>query len=222
MSSMIVSTSPTEVFVATDTLCVSAPGGEPLRFQSKALLVPHLRMVAVVTGLTGVLERWLCFLNSVYVPGLEGLDQHATELLQTMWANAKRDLAIPEGMSTTVHHFGFSEVTGEICAFQYSALNDFASERLPVPGLFAKPTNLTLPSDDVELPRDLRTIMELQREGESKSPVAERLYIGGEMWVHHLTNDGFNVYLFDRFDDAESDEAIMRNRWAEIWKEQAK
>jgi hypothetical protein len=36
-----------------------------------------------------------------------------------------------------------------------------------------------------------------------------KIYIGGEIIVHHLTADGFTVYPFDRFEDYDADRKII-------------
>jgi len=49
-------------------------------------------------------------------------------------------------------------------------------------------------------------MMNRQREIQSSKPKAERLYIGGEIEVRHLSEQGFAVYTLHRFDDYTRDE----------------
>ena len=46
-------------------------------------------------------------------------------------------------------------------------------------------------------------MMEEQRTIQSELTEGNRLYIGGEIQVHHLTKAGFSVYTLDQFDDYE-------------------
>jgi len=45
-----------------------------------------------------------------------------------------------------------------------------------------------------------------QRRIQAIRPAHERLYIGGEIEVHHLTKDGFAFYTLYRFEDYDRDE----------------
>ena len=55
--------------------------------------------------------------------------------------------------------------------------------------------------------------MDEQRAIQAARPKETRLYIGGEIEIHHLlkngTQIGFQAYTLDRFDDYTSDEAAM-------------
>jgi hypothetical protein len=55
-------------------------------------------------------------------------------------------------------------------------------------------------------------MMDEQRSSESSRPKEERVHIGGEIQICHLSREGFHVYMVDRFEDYERDKkAIYEN-----------
>ena len=51
-----------------------------------------------------------------------------------------------------------------------------------------------------------------QRRNQLQKNNEERLHIGGEIQVIHLTNNGFNVFCLHKFDDYDNvEEAIFNN-----------
>jgi hypothetical protein len=208
MSSLIFFTDETQALVATDTLATS-PDGRPARFTTKAFIVPHLKLIIAGTGAGGFLGRWFIRINDgAVVRGIDHMNYHTPSILASVWPGFKQEFSIP-GITTTVYHFGFSEETGLIRSFAYRSTNDFRSEPI-VYGLGRKP-ECPVP-DDYQLPRDVRKMMDDQRIIQASQPKEERLYIGGEIMIHHLYRDGFSVYPLHRFEDYASDEtAIYEN-----------
>jgi hypothetical protein len=207
MSSLIFYTQEDQVLVATDTLAVS-PGGKALMFTTKALIVPHLRMMLAGTGAGGFLDRWFVRVNSgKVVAGIDNLDYHTPKSLADLWRDFMKEKdTFPDGQTTTVYHFGFSETTGRVHAYAYRSANGFTSEALAY-GIGVKP-ECTVP-ENFELPGDIRRMMDEQRAIERSQPSDQRIYIGGEIQIHHLTQAGFHIYPLDRFDDFEADAITM-------------
>jgi hypothetical protein len=86
---------------------------------------------------------------------------------------------------------------------------DFQSERLEY-GIGVKP-ECGVPTN-YNLPEDIKKMMRAQRHIQSQAPPEQRVYIGGEIQIHHLTKNGFNVYTLDKFEDFDADErAIYEN-----------
>ena len=55
-------------------------------------------------------------------------------------------------------------------------------------------------------------MMREQRQIQANKPKEERLYIGGEIQIHHLDKNGFKVFTLDRFEDFEAHQtAIYEN-----------
>lgn len=129
MSSLIFVTENDQAIIATDTLATS-PGGEPAFFTTKAFHIPHLRMIIAGTGMSGLLGSWFLNVNDrMVVKGIRNLDFHAPELLRQNWSDLKESIGIPDDLTTTVYHFGFTE-DDVIATYVYRSINDFETESL--------------------------------------------------------------------------------------------
>ncbi len=164
------------------------------------------------TGLLGMSTKWFAQINDhMAVKGIDNLDFHTPDALNSLWDSLQSDLDGAEGITTTIYHFGFSEETGEIHSYAYRSEKDFESERLPH-GVAVKP-ECAVP-DGWEFPADIRSLMEEQRKIQRKQPSGERIYIGGEIQAIHLTKHGTSVNMIDQFDDHEDMlEAAFLNHW---------
>lgn len=208
MSSLIFHTQPDMAIVATDTLAVNE-AGTPVNWTTKAILIPHLQMIVAGTGVAGVCSRWFLRINEdMAVHGIEHLDVHTPQGLVGLYARYSEEVGFPPELSTTIYHFGISEISGEVVAFAYRSENGFRSERLSH-GLKCKP------ECDVEMGDDLRSgliqMMDSQRAIQAAKPAAERIHIGGAIQVLHLTNanaTSVRLHTFNDFADQES--AIYR------------
>jgi len=197
----------TQVVVATDTLA-TYPGGRPFKFVTKAFIVPHLKLIMAGVGTSGFLARWFVFMNdSVIVRGIDNLDYHTPRALRMLWQQHKQELSIPDRLTTTVYHLGFSEETGLIHAYAYRSTSDFKSEKLDSYGLRLKP-ECQVPTD-YSLPQDFITIMDKQRTVQASKPEEERIHIGGEIEVHYLSKGGFQAFTLHRFADYDRDEKAI-------------
>jgi hypothetical protein len=206
MSSLIFATDSEQAFVATDTLAVSY-NGEPSFFTTKAFIVPHLRMIIAGTGVTGLMSKWFVqVVHGMVVRGIEHLDYHTPENLDRIWRNMKEEFPIPDNFTTTIYHMGFSEEDGLMKSYAYRSTDNFESEQLPY-SLRYKP-ECTVP-ENYALPIDIPAMMQDQRERQSLLPKEERLYIGGEILITHLTKDGFHSYNLCKFDDYDADEEAI-------------
>jgi hypothetical protein len=210
MSSLIIHTDEQQAYVATDTLA-TLPDGEPHMFTTKAFFVPHLRMIMCGTGVGGFLGRWFIRVNdAMVIRGIDHLNYHAPRTLKELWHSFKEEYpAIPDSLTTTVYHFGFSEVDGPIHSYAYRSTNDFASDALQH-GLRVKP-ECQLPENYV-FPADIKKMMDEQRAIQAARPKGERVYVGGEIQIHHLTQAGCAVFTLARFEDYDLiEQAIFRN-----------
>lgn len=198
MSSLIFYTDASQALVATDTLAVK-PGGAPLLFCSKAIYLPHLRTIIAGTGLGMFAGDWANHVNNrLIVAGLRNLDYHTPDGLRTLWAHAKERDDIPNSLTTTVYQIGVSEDDGEVRAFAYRSANDFESEHLGH-GTRAKP-ECAFPSEG-HLLHHLQPMMIEQRAIQDAKPPEDRLYIGGECVVMHLTKETCATSTLFRFED---------------------
>ncbi|PKN37685.1 MAG: hypothetical protein CVU62_08140 [Deltaproteobacteria bacterium HGW-Deltaproteobacteria-2] len=210
MSSLIFYTDKSQIMVATDTLATS-PDGEPFMFTTKAFFVPHLRLIIAGTGVAGFLGKWFIKINDrMIVRGIDHLNYHTPSNLSLIWQEHKEEFSIPDTVTSTIYHLGFSEETKEVHVYAYRSTNDFESETLSSLALIVKPEcNIPKP---YELPKDFKTMMNDQRRSQSLKPKEERIYIGGEIQVHHLTTDSYVAHILEKFDDFDENEnAIYEN-----------
>jgi hypothetical protein len=209
LSSLIAHIDENQVLVATDTLATS-PDGNPLMFTTKAFIVPHLRMIIAGTGVGGFLDRWFVRINNnLIVRGIDNLNYHTPRHLTAIWDGFEKEFPFSGERTTTVYHFGFSEVTGLIHSYVYGSTNNFQPKALKY-GAAVKP-ECTVPND-YNFPEDIKTLMNEQRAIQSLRPKEQRVHIGGEIQVHHLMKSGFNVFTLAEFEDRDKDEkAIYEN-----------
>ncbi len=197
MSSLIFYIDEDQALVVTDTLSVTT-GGQPTNFTSKALYLPHLRLVVAGTGHGGFHDRWTHQINFLaVVRDLEDLDATAPAKLRELWEEANATLK-EMGRTTTIYHFGVTEA-GQVAAYAYRSENDFRSERLE-PGTGIKPV-ASVP--DGNLLEGIETIMEEQRRRQEAKPAAERVHIGGEAIAIYLTPAECRHWTLFRFQDFE-------------------
>lgn len=200
MSSLIFYTDTTQALVATDTLVVK-PNGIPLMYGSKAIYLPHLKTIIAGTGLGSFSGRWTNYVNDeLVVSGLRNLDFHTSDGLRRLWAEMKITHEVPDSITTTVYQIGVSEDDSEIRAYAYRSTNDFVSEPLNH-GFRAKP-ECTFPSEG-NIVENLKPMMFEQRAIQDLKKSEERLYIGGECVVMHLTKDTCTTSTLFQFDDYE-------------------
>jgi hypothetical protein len=197
-------------FVATDTLATS-PEGEPAMFTSKAFIVPHLHLIICCTGIQGFLGKWFLQVNDrMVVHGIDNLNFHTSQLLSSIFEEYRDKYNIPAGITSTVYHFGFSEVNGLVHNYVYRSANNFVSENLPY-GVGVKPECKS--RENIQLPIDLKPIMNEQRAIQESRPSNERVYIGGKIQAYHMTETDINVYTWDQFDDFEETERAIYDNY---------
>jgi hypothetical protein len=209
MSSLIFRTDEDKAFVATDTLA-SSPDGEPAFFTTKVFIVPHLRLVICGIGISGFLGRWFIEINDrMVVKGIDHLNYHTPINLLRLWRDYLKGSSIPDNLTATIYHFGFSEEDSLIHSYAYRSTKDFNSDKIPYcTGVKPK---CQIPEQPV-FPTDIKKIMDRQRADQASLPQDKRVYIGGNIQVHHLTREGFFVYTLDQFEDyLQTENAIYKN-----------
>jgi hypothetical protein len=211
MSSLIFYTDKEQILVATDTLGVSS-GGKPFMFSSKALYIPHLRTIIAGTGTGGFSNEWAMYVtNRMVVKGLHNLDYHTPNNLRELWEEYKNRQSLPEGFTTTLYQFGFSEETDEVVSFAYRSTNNFVSEPLGY-GTAVKPKCTVQEGDLLKL---IPEMMQEQREIQSKETPENRIYIGGEIYAQHLTKNGCNIFKLGEFPDFKEQEVEVFSNYSE-------
>lgn len=209
MSSIIFATDPSQALVATDTLAVNL-AGEPLLFCSKVTYIAHLRTIIAGTGLGSFANDWANYVNNnMIVAGVRNLDHHSPNALRARWEKQKNEPGFPANLTTTIYQIGVGEGDQEVRAFAYRSTNNFESEPL-AHGTRYKPECTLL--SDVSLLEALRPMMEEQRRIQESKPSRERIYIGGQCVVMHLTKDACTTSTLFSFEDYEQQlQAVFKN-----------
>lgn len=210
MSSLIFFTDESQILVATDSLAVDAQGN-PAFFCTKTNHIPHLQMLVAGTGAAGFANEWALHASTrMVVRGIQNLDYLTPDGLRSLWKEYKIKHPLSEDLTTTVYQFGISEETGKIVNFAYRSTNNFISEELGY-GTGVKPECDVLQGKLVEL---IPVMMQQQRSIQSAKPESERIYIGGEIIVFHLTSNGCNTFKIGAFDDFSEQEASIFENFA--------
>jgi len=193
MSSLLFYTDANEAIVATDTL-LHYPTGSPPGFTSKAVALPHLRMIIAATGSAALFNRWISLVNEQgFALDVDAVNAHTPEELQALWREMNAQLPALRDQTATIYHFGVSDDAGVIHGFAYRSGSDFASEKLDY-GLGIKPelldiTGINFGSFPDCAPEIMRRQI-LQEDMKTK----DRVYIGGTVQINHLTRKGLSIY----------------------------
>jgi hypothetical protein len=193
MSSLLFYTDENEAIVVTDTLLhysVDTPPGHV----SKAIAVPHMRMIIAATGSALLFSRWVGLVNYQGVSlNVDAVDAQATKALQSLWGELNTQYPALHQQTATVYHFGFSDDAGVIHGFAYRSKSNFKSERLKY-GLGHKPELADRTGIDwSSFPLSAPEIMRAQAKQEN-GKTNDLVYIGGSVQVIHLTEGGFSMY----------------------------
>ncbi|WP_152987218.1 hypothetical protein [Pseudomonas sp. TTU2014-080ASC] len=199
MSSLLFYTNENEAIVATDTLLHYPEGGAP-GFTSKAVTLPHLRMIIAATGSALLFNRWIGLVNNEGTAfDVDTIDAHAPEALKALWRELNNHSPALNNQTATIYHFGFSNDSGVIHGYAYRSVSSFKSEQLSC-GLGVKPdlqdhSGIDWPS----FPSSAPDIMRAQARQEDAKKF-DRVYIGGSVQVTHLTRTGFTIYSLGELD----------------------
>lgn len=211
MSALIFYTDATQALVVTDTLSADARTGAPISFCSKAIYLPHLRIIIAGTGIKGFSDHLAFKVNKNGVfRGIEGMNHFLPAELRSQWAELQGLVGAIE-VTTTVYAFGFSEIDGAMVSFAYRSTNDFQSELLGY-GTAVKPA-CAVP--DGNLIDHVESMMREQRASQGNTPLDNRIHIGGEGIAMHLTQACCTTWPLFRFEDcAQQLEAMIERHRA--------
>lgn len=190
------------ISVVTDTLATT-PQGDPHLYVTKCWPVPHMNTLIAATGSGALLDRWIEFVRtSMIARDVVNLDLHAREGLREVWGGIEKEHGAASG-TATIYHFGFDEETGEAVRFTYRSRDGFVSERGDGTWFGCRPS---LSDRDVSGFEDLVEIAEAVRAEQRTQPPDETVYIGGDLYLTTLGEDGIHISHLHRFDD-----------WADDW-----
>lgn len=187
MSSFVSIITPEKALIATDTLAVN-PDGSPRNFTSKALVLPHMRLIVAGTGVSGLASSWFRAINEHMVSAdIDQLNRHTQEALKGIWETEFGDIDVHQ-YSTTIYHIGLSRETGKIHGYTYSSMNDFEPREL-AEGFSWKPP-MHEHDDGQDAPASFMECMKAQMATQERLPFYQRIHIGGEVQVITITSDG--------------------------------
>ncbi len=139
MSSLIFYVDNKQVLVATDTLVVDASTTKPIRFSSKSLYIPHLRMIVASTGVASFADHWATAVNHNFLADdIDDLVSITEEQMFNLFMQFKSLNQIDRDYTVTIYHFGFSKKSNEMKAYAHRSTNDFVVEPVEY-GLGLKP-----------------------------------------------------------------------------------
>jgi hypothetical protein len=201
MTSLLYYYEPQVVFIAMDTLAVSADTMKPYLYISKFYVLPHLAGIMCGTGSGPFALEWFTKINgSMIAIDIPHLDEFTTDQLRILATKHH----INQDLTVTIYQFGYSEVEQCFKGYAYRSTNNFTSESLPYNAIGIKPGVPFDFSGNLRVPDDFVKLMKDQRRAEESKPIHQRVYIGGEMHVVHMTPSGTTISLGHRFPDYDS------------------
>ena len=133
MSSLIFELNSDCINVATDTLA-TLPDGSPAVFSTKAMYLPHLRMIVAGAGVAGIMGQWVQQMNDrMVLSGILNVAFHAPKNLRKIWANTQAEYDLTEDHTATIYHLGISE-ENETFGFMSRSTNNFCSKHYAMVG----------------------------------------------------------------------------------------
>lgn len=203
MTALIYAVTDTQILLASDTL-MRSDDGEPARYVSKILLLPHLRGAVCARGSAGLLLRWYLVLQeAAVIPDLAWMANNAERYLPTI-AN---ELKLPEDIGTTIFHFGWDEHQQRFVGHSFARKERFRAretrrnEWVVLPGYDEAMTDAEelLSKSDAD---GIAELMRRQRAADEGILVStDRAGIGGEVHVVSLTPGKALQFMAYRFDD---------------------
>jgi len=205
---------PQMCLVAVDTLGSHLDG--PVRFVSKYVLLPELRVIVFGGGRMRLLYRlaeWIA-LRAV-VRDVTVLDRLVPDALRTIIAELD-DPSNLAGEYSQVNIVGYSRLEQSMVGYRYCSSDDFASERLPMPSLGLNPDSsrattvamaaLAEMADGRKTVREFAIdVLSTQKAEDDEKPLddPDRFMIGGEIQLVVIGPESINVETIWEFPDAD-------------------
>ncbi len=175
--------SPDSVVILSDTLSLGSENKLPRNFMTKIYPVPHLGGVITGTGISTVVEQFFLAANgSTVAKDFEHLSEFARDILRAIWTEIEEQL--PANATTTIYTYGLTHA-GKFGGFAYRSTSDFCVEVLPH-GMAAKPAPNLEVLAGVKSLSDLAKLSLQQQADDRALPRAERVGIGGDLWLYTL------------------------------------
>lgn len=207
MTALVYTLQPDQICLAMDTLVVDAEDKTALCYQTKFSILPHLNLVIAGTGLASLVSGWFhCANGNLLATGIEDLNSLAPDLFR----NAEKEIPGNNLTSSTIYHFGYSQLDNRYVGYALRSTNNWNPERLP-DALGFKPVIQITPTDDIRFPDFLIDIIKEQRRQDQLLPLADQVGIGGEIQFVNLENGKIMASTVYQFESYRSDwEQMMR------------
>ena len=194
---------PTEIVVVTDTLATST-AGEPTFFVTKTFVVPHLQLVAAMTGTANVGQELIGMLfSSLLSRDIDMAATHTQAMLRGIESGHLEQYPDEtKKMTSTVYYFGHSERQGQYVRYAFRSTNGFEPQLTTDAGFGVKPE----PDGGFEVPETLEdwvALAERIRTEQKARPPAERIHVGGELHLTAMTEGNITSWPMYRFADIE-------------------
>jgi hypothetical protein len=199
MSLLLFQLDPESVIVATDTLATRVDS-RPFLLVSKCTVLPHLGSVIAFTGTAAIGQRWAAMVQTnLLCRDFDMLDQHTPENLRRIAAEVEEEHG-PISGSSTVYHFGYSDIDTKYVGYAYRSEKNFDSERLDY-GFGMKPPPAAIPADNPATFEEIVELADQIRNEQNALPLSERLHIGGDLVSTVLVEGAIHVTKVHRFAD---------------------
>lgn len=215
MSLLLFAHNPKEVYIFTDTLATTQDG-EPTLFCNKSFVQPHLNMTMAMTGVQELGNRWNSrLMASMLAQDVDMLDLHTPQQLRQIWQDLAGENRGPMPQFSTIYHFGWSNEQQQFVRYVYRREKDFESECHLDSGFGVKPHPKN--QEGLDQPKTVETIIALAeriRSEQQQEPASSRVYIGGELVMVQMQEQGTVIAKVHRFDDYDSAWDSMNRRLA--------
>ncbi len=201
-------------FVLSESACVLAmdslaltTGGDHFKFCTKFFPLPHLQTVICTTGVQQMGNQWVVHINErIIANDLIVIERCAQEELTRI---ADYVCLEETGGTATIYHFGYSPKEARVIGFACRSTNGFAPERLEY-GVHVKPLvgveDLVIAQMEAvnrgekTLPEAFSNLM-IQQKAVDESGEAERVGIGGEIYLVQIAEGLLTVQTIYQFPD---------------------
>jgi hypothetical protein len=184
---------------------------EPAVFAEKTYQIPHMDLLIASSGFTAFAMEWRWTVTfKCKKTDIEELNEVAPELMRQTWERSKLKHNHPVGQTPAaegamLYHFGFAPSKGRYTGYRYYSEDGFEPKEMPKE--YVQPINDEV-REVVETKEPLGTRMvnffKRAKTLDDQKPPAQRIGVGGEVWLRTLSGKGFSaerLHVFDDYDE---------------------
>lgn len=206
MSAFCIYTAEDFASVASDTAHTWAASGEKVLYAKKATFLPPKNMILASSGHTGFFWRYYQALSL----GLDGesvaaLNEACPALMRQTWEQFQREENVIEPEmgegGTMLYQVGYLPDKGEFGGWRYYSGDGFEPKELPT--MWAQPDREPA-VEAIKQQRGLRSqvtaYFRAMKQVEGEKPPAERVGVGGTVWLYTLKPNAFGAEKLHTFE----------------------